>query len=147
MNLQTKIKLPDIPNPNSYAGFLFWQKSNSWEKYINSILKQFKLNQAEYLHLVSLFWLQNNQPQVVQADLAQYTGVTSMGTSKILVKLEKLDFISRFTGDDSRSKAVTVTQNGLKVLMETANEIGKADKLFFSEQDKSTFINYLAKLK
>ena len=143
MALPNKTSFPD---PTDYAGFLIWQKSNSWGRTVNSELKKIGLNQAQYFHLISLFYLLNTQKEVTQVGLAEYTGTTFMNTSKIINGFEKIDLIKRQIGKDSRSKSLSITQKGLDVLILGATTMGDLDASFFPETDKIKFINYLKKL-
>lgn len=134
------------PVPTDFAGFLLWQAANKWEKYINLQLRETGLNQADMLHLISIFHLLQISSQVSQVQLADYTGVTTMSVSKILTKLTKYDLITRKTGSDSRSKSISLTENGLKILQECANRMRDADKKFFAPKAKPQFIDYLNNL-
>jgi DNA-binding MarR family transcriptional regulator len=134
------------PNPSQYAGFLVWQTANKVEKYINFQLKEFGLNQAEILHLISLIHLLQTQAEVSQTQLADYTGVTTMSVSKILTKLEKLEYITRSIGSDPRSKSVVITKSGFELLIKCATTMHQIDSNFFPPKSKQTFINYLTNL-
>lgn len=128
-------KSASIPNPSHYEGFTTWQTANKWEKYVNSYLKQFNVNQAEAFHLISLAWLLNNKEEVTQTDLAQYVGTTQMNTSKILKKLEMRGLITRLTGTDSRSKALLITDTGQENLRTSAVGLNEANHQFFHNKD------------
>jgi DNA-binding MarR family transcriptional regulator len=134
------------PDPSQYAAFLLWQTANKLEKYINLQLKEFGLNQAEVLHLISLFHLLQTQTEVSQTQLADYTGVTTMSVSKILTKLEKLEYISRAAGSDPRSKSVIITKSGFELLIKCANTMHEIDSNFFPVKAKEQFIQYLTQL-
>lgn len=129
--VEKSVSAVSIPNPNNYEGFTLWQRANKWEKYVNSYLKQFNLNQAEAFHLISLAWLLNNKGEVTQTDLAQYVATTAMNTSKILKKLEINGLITRLTGTDSRSKALLITEVGQEILRTSALGLGEANNQFF----------------
>jgi hypothetical protein len=81
--------LNDEVNPMNYPGFLFWQKANVWEKYVNNQLKQFNVTQSEVLQLISLVVLLDKKVEVLQVDLVEFTGVGAMTVSKIFKILEK----------------------------------------------------------
>lgn len=135
------------PVPSDFAGFLLWQAANKWEKYLNTQLKPFGLNQAEVLHLISIFHLlQSQSEEITQSVLAQYTGVTAMSVSKILTKLEKQGLILRSVGTDSRSKSVLITKIGEKLLIQTAQILSKANDDFYPSKSRPKLINYLNNL-
>jgi DNA-binding MarR family transcriptional regulator len=131
------------PNPYNFPGFLLWVAANKWEKRINSVLSNSGLNHGEILHLISLYSLILSQEEVTQTQLAEMTGTTTMGVSKILTKLQKLGFITRAQGKDPRSKAINITEKGNLVLLSTATTLGQTDSDFFPAKGKTEFINYI----
>jgi DNA-binding MarR family transcriptional regulator len=124
--------IPDAPNPEEFAGFLIWQLSNKWEKYVNQKLKEFNTNQGECFHLISVLQLSKERDEVTQVDIAQVTGGSIMNTSKILKNLEQKQWITRQTASDPRAKKITVTEAGFKILIATATVLAKANADFYS---------------
>lgn len=142
------ISIPkDLPDPREFTGFLFWQKANNWEKYVNSQLEAYNISQSEIFQLISISILLNQQEEVTQVDIANFTGVPAMNVSKVLKKLEKKEFITRQTGTDSRSKSLKITEKGLDVLIKSAKTLFKSNQNFFPAQNSEEFFNYLQKLK
>jgi DNA-binding MarR family transcriptional regulator len=119
------------PNPEDFAGFLIWQLSNKWEKYVNQQLKEFNASQGECFHLISILQLSMRLDEVTQVDIARVTGGSMMNTSKILKSLEKKQWITRQTASDPRAKKVEITEAGLAISKATARVLGKANELFF----------------
>jgi DNA-binding MarR family transcriptional regulator len=134
-------------NPRDISGFLLWQSANKWEKYVNSYLKEIGLNQSENFHLMCLNYLTRAGEEITQVGLAHFTGVTSMSVSKILKKLETQKIIKRFTGKDTRSKTLKLTEKGLELAVKSSEILDSADKLFFPSKDKQLYIDYLARLE
>ncbi|MBD2255950.1 MarR family transcriptional regulator [Pseudanabaena sp. FACHB-2040] len=144
MNLES---LPiDAPNPEDFAGFLIWQLSNKWEKYVNQKLKEFDINQGECFHLISILQLSKKLSEVTQVDIAHATGGSIMNTSKILKSLEKKQWITRRTASDSRAKKVTVTEAGIAVSIDVAKVLGTANQDFYSTNHTQEFIAILQKI-
>jgi DNA-binding MarR family transcriptional regulator len=137
------MKTNPIPDPRNYAGFLIWQTNNSWEKFVNQKLKEFDLNQSELLHLISIMWLLEQYKEVNQTNLASFTGVTTMSVSKILRKLEKLNFVVRQTGLDSRAMSVRVSKLGKELLLKTVPILTTAHEEFYNAVGDQAFIKYL----
>jgi DNA-binding MarR family transcriptional regulator len=137
------MKTNPIPDPRNYAGFLIWQTNNSWEKFVNLKLKEFDLNQSELLHLISIMWLLEQYKEVNQTNLASFTGVTTMSVSKILRKLEKLNFVVRKTGLDSRAMSVNVSKLGKELLLKTVPILTTAHEEFYNVVGDQAFIKYL----
>jgi DNA-binding MarR family transcriptional regulator len=138
---------PTHPNPKEYPGFLIWLVSNKWEKYVNKVLSVHNLNHGEVLHLISLKTLLLESKEVTQSNLAQYTETTTMGVSKILNSLEKLGYIARIQGTDSRSKSVSITPSGDTILIATAQLLNNANSAFFRANPSTNFIQQLTKLQ
>lgn len=136
----------DAPNPEDFAGFLIWQLSNKWERYVNQKLKAFDTHQGEVFHLISILQLSKKLDEVTQVDIARVTGGSIMNTSKILKSLESKDWITRQTASDSRAKKITVTEAGFTVLLGTAEVLGKADETFYSKGRTPDFIATLVQI-
>lgn len=130
----------DAPNPEDFAGFLIWQLSNKWEKYVNQKLKEFNINQGESFHLVSILQLSQELSEVTQVDIANATGGSIMNTSKILKSLEKKQWITRQTASDSRAKKVAVTEAGIAISIDIAEVLAAADEAFYSTERTPEFI-------
>ncbi|AFY57865.1 transcriptional regulator [Rivularia sp. PCC 7116] len=134
-------------DPVNHAGFLIWQVANNWEKQINNELKEFGLNQAEYFHLVSLFWLLENQEEVTQTEIARFADTIPMNTSKIMTKFEKKGLITRVAGSDSRSKSLCITESGEQIAIQATARLSRLSEQFFDKDDDNNFLNYLKYLK
>jgi DNA-binding MarR family transcriptional regulator len=139
-----KIIIPNnAPNATDYPGFVLWQKSNNWERKINDLLKPYNTTHSEILQLISIMTLARLQDEVIQIQLIALTGVTPMHTSKILIKLEKNNLITRSTGIDTRSKSIEVTDAGMKLLFDTAPILQEANNNFFPKENLEIFKKYL----
>ncbi|MBD3887173.1 winged helix-turn-helix transcriptional regulator [Phormidium tenue FACHB-886] len=135
-----------LPNPEDFAGFLIWQLSNKWEKYVNQKLKEFNINQGECFHLVAILQLSKKLSEVTQVDIAHATGGSIMNTSKILKSLEKKQWITRQTASDSRAKKVTVTEAGIAISINVAKVLAEANQDFYSTNHTPEFIATLQKI-
>jgi DNA-binding MarR family transcriptional regulator len=136
----------DALNPENYAGFLIWQLSNKWEKYVNQKLKEFNTNQGECFHLIALLQLSTRLSEVTQVDISEVTGGSIMNTSKILRSLEQKQWITRQTASDSRAKSVAVTEAGLQVAIATTEGLAAANQDFYDQHHTPAFIATLQKL-
>lgn len=136
----------DAPNPEDFAGFLIWQLSNKWEKYVNQNLKEFNINQGESFHLVSILQLAKKLSEVTQVDIANSTGGSIMNTSKILRSLEKKQWIVRQTASDSRAKKVAVTEAGIAISVEIAAVLAAADESFYGVNRTPELIDALQQI-
>lgn len=136
----------DVPSPDDFAGFLIWQLSNKWEKYVNQELKKFDINQGECFHLISILQLSKKLDEVTQVDIAQVTGGSIMNTSKILKSLEKKQWITRQTASDSRAKKVTITEAGIAISIDVAKVLEEANQRFYSKNHTQEFIATLQQI-
>jgi DNA-binding MarR family transcriptional regulator len=139
--------IPNVPDPRTYIGFQLWQKSNLCEKYINSQLKKYQITQSEIFPLISLAVLINQSGEVTQVQLSDFTGISVMSISKILKTLEKKNYISRTTGKDSRSKALEITEDGMQILINSAQTLQEANTKLFPDDNSKQFYNYLLAIK
>jgi DNA-binding MarR family transcriptional regulator len=142
-----QLKSISFSSPLEYPGFLIWQKANVWEKYINDILKQLHITQSEIFQLISLATLLRQHDEVRQIDLVSFTGASPMSVSKILKILEKRDLITRTTGVDTRSKALGITEVGMRMLIDSTHLLFEANKTFFSEENLEQFKHYLQNIQ
>lgn len=133
----------NAPNPEDFAGFLIWQLSNKWEKYVNQQLKEFNTNQGECFHLISIMQLSARLSEVTQVDVARVTGGSIMNTSKILKSLEKKQWITRHVASDPRAKKVEITEAGIAIAQDTATVLGKANEVFFGVNHTEKLISML----
>ncbi|MBV6626368.1 MAG: MarR family transcriptional regulator [Rivularia sp. (in: Bacteria)] len=133
--------------PDNYASFLIWQVANKWEKRVNSELKEFDLTQAEYYQLASLFWLSQHQEEVTQTDIAKFADTIPMNTSKIMTKFEKKGLVKRVAGSDSRSKSLSITDNGEHIAIQATAKLNCLNEQFFDKDDDRNFLNHLKYLK
>lgn len=134
-------------DPTTYAGFLVWQTSNNWERFINSQLLVNSINQSELFHMIGLSWLTKENKLLTQASLSRFVGTTSMNTSKILKKLESLGYVSRKVGTDVRSNSISLTEKGNRIVMESAKNLDATEEKYYPREGKKEFISYLKKLK
>lgn len=146
MSSQISKKAANIPDPKEYAGFLLWQKSNNWEKFVNQQIKVFGITQTELFQLISLAILTMGQTEVTQVDLVKFTLTSPMSVSKTLKILEKNEFVKRIVGKDTRSKSILLTEKSESVLINSAEAIHLAEQSFFSQKGKDDFVSYLKSL-
>ena len=121
-------------DPTNYAGFLVWQTSNNWERFVNNQLLVNSINQSELFHMIGLLWLTKENKTLTQASLSRFVGTTSMNTSKILKKLETLGYVTREVGTDVRANSILLTVKGKKIVLESAKNLGAAEEQFYPSE-------------
>jgi DNA-binding MarR family transcriptional regulator len=143
----TAVQLPpNAPDPEQFAGFLIWQLSNKWEKFVNQKLKAFNTNQGECFHLIAILQLSPKLSEVTQVDIANVTGGSIMNTSKILKSLEQKQWITRERASDPRAKKIAVTAAGFLISVEMANVLQAANAQFYSLQHTPELISALQQI-
>lgn len=86
---------------------------------------------------------------VTQQQLADYANTNKMMTYKVLIVLEKKDFIERIKDTaDSRAKQLKITDKGKQALKVAYQVAQKVNNLFFNDviKDKAVFDDLLLRL-
>ncbi len=115
------------------TGFLLWQVTSLWQRHLNALLKKHNLTHAQFVVLVSSYWLDIISPPVTQVKIARHAKMDVMLTSNILKTLEKKKLVLRSHSKiDTRAKEVTVTQTGIALVHPALEEVEAFDEKFFS---------------
>lgn len=124
------------------TGFLLWQVTSLWQRNLNVLLKKHNLTHAQFVVLVSSYWLAIIASPVTQVKIATHAKMDVMLTSNILKTLEKKKLVLRSHSKiDTRAKEVKVTQKGIAVVHPALEEVEAFDKTFFNalKRDLSAF--------
>jgi len=114
-------------------GFLLWQVTTLWQRGIKKALDSIEITHPQFVLLASLLWLSRQKESVTQIDLSQHSKIDPMTTSTVIRTLERKELIERQEHHtDTRAKAITLTNNGLKVTRQAIKIIEKFDTDFFS---------------
>lgn len=114
-------------------GFLLWQVSSMWQRQINAGLKQFDLTHAQFVLLASMTWLAGGEKPLTQIDLANHAKMDVMMTSNVLRTLEEKGLILRKPHPtDTRAKALSITAQGRKLVIQAIEVVEKIDHEFFN---------------
>lgn len=120
-------------NPESSTGYLLWQISNLRQRKINTELIDIQLTYPQFVVLVGIHWLQENKETVNQVLLINYTKMDKSVVSSVLKLLEKKSYVNRETApQDTRSKTLTLSNNGINKLDEAMETIQLIDKKLFN---------------
>ena len=96
--------------------------------------------------LAALGYLQQQQEEVNQIDIAVNTDMDVMTVSTIVRNLEKQALINRNVSKiDSRAKVITITSQGSFVLNQALKIVEDIDRTYFSvlKEDKNVFNDLL----
>ena len=138
-------------SPNDSPGFQLWQVYGLWHRAINKALASCQLTHAQFLLLSSLQHLSSVNKAVTQVDLSNHATLDAMSTSKALRLLAGKLLIERNASvTDQRSKAISITAEGEKVLKTATKFITKAEVDFFTalrkEKHLGKFSEYLKEI-
>lgn len=134
--------------PEENSGYLLWQVTMQWQLSMNRALGKMGLTLTQFSLMAGLYWLSKKQT-VSQQQLADYANTDKMMTSKVLMVLEKKQFIERVKDpSDSRAKQLKMTDTGVQALRESYRIVEQVDGVFFKDvvKDKVLFDSLLMRL-
>ncbi len=118
-------------------GFLLWQVSKLWQRYLNSVLEELSLSSTQAIILGNIVRLTGNKKDVTQIMLSEITKVDPMTTSQAIRTLERKKLIKRITSKvDKRAFYVLPTPKGVEVTMQALQRIVRAHEAFFKPLEK-----------
>ncbi len=127
-----------IENVRTAPGFLLWQMEMCWQRIINKALLEVDLTYTQFIVLSICGWLTKENNSVYQHQVAKYSGIDRMMTSRILSSLENKEYIHRIKIDgDARAKLVIFTDKGKKVLDLSLKTVSDMEANFFKLSDKN----------
>lgn len=137
ITVQATDKVEDAP------GFLLWQIEMCWQRIANQTLANYDLTYTQFIVLRISEYLNQNSNSVYQHQVAKFSRIDRMMTSRILASLEKKGFVEREKlSGDARAKLVILTPKGKVVLKESHNALSAAESAFF-KQGGSNFVKFM----
>lgn len=125
-------KISQFEGPEQSPGFLLWQVSTDWRRLIEAALAEIGLTHPQFVLLASLGWLNRNQSEVTQVELARYCRTDITMTSQVLRKLEQKGYVERrLRAGNERSKFPKVTESGSKLIERAIPLVEEVDGYFF----------------
>ncbi|WP_207429719.1 MarR family winged helix-turn-helix transcriptional regulator [Pedobacter sp. SYSU D00535] len=123
---------PLFDNVESAPGFLLWQIEMCWQRSVNQALSSFDLTYTQFIVLFISESLTLKNKHVYQHQVARFSRIDRMMTSRILSSLEKKQFIERDKlSGDARAKLVILTEKGKEVLQRSLKAVSAAEEGFF----------------
>jgi DNA-binding MarR family transcriptional regulator len=119
--------------PEDSLGYLLWQTAHGWMRRLNGELLGMGLTHLQMIALGSTLWLTRIGGAPSQARLAEFCAMDPMLISKVVRTLEKKRAIVR-TPDprDTRSKLLSVTDEGKRIILQCIPVIERAYEKFFA---------------
>jgi len=137
ITLQAKDHVENTP------GFLLWQTEMCWQRIANHTLASFDLTYTQFIVLRISDNLNQNSDTVYQHQVAKFSRIDRMMTSRILASLEKKNFIEREKlRGDARAKLVVLTSKGESVLNKSHQALTEAENAFF-KHGSDNFVKFM----
>lgn len=139
-----------ISFPTESPSFLLWQVNTIWNnKKKEAINKIADISQLQYMILANLNWLNEQNGETTQIQLANHLGMESMNISQALKILEKNGYVLRKQHTaDTRAKAVELSKKGKEIQQKIDEKINEAESSFFNVlgDEKEVFKTIIQKL-
>jgi MarR family transcriptional regulator, organic hydroperoxide resistance regulator len=135
------------------TGFLLWQVTKLWQREIKKELEKYNLTYSEFIFLTGTYWLILNKQIVTHILLSSHVKMNQMRASIDLRRLQNKGLLKQHEHlTDTRSKIITLTDAGLKVIKEVVNAVELFDQVFFQpladkENDLNVKLNVLLENK
>ena len=130
-------------------GFLLWQVSKLWQRYLSAALEDLGVSSTQAIILGNVVRMAGQNKEPTQVLLSQITKVDPMTTSQALRTLEKKKLIRRVVSkEDKRAYFVRATAKGVSVTSEALDRMIAAHLAFFKplESQLDAFSNNLQQL-
>ncbi|WP_256011311.1 MarR family winged helix-turn-helix transcriptional regulator [Desertivirga xinjiangensis] len=122
----------DTSNIEHTPGFLLWQIEMCWQRNVNQVLSAYSLTYTQFIVLYISETLTKDEKKVYQHQVAKFSKIDRMMTSRILASLEKKGFIKRIKlSGDARAKLVSLTTKGKEALSTSLEAVTEAENTFF----------------
>lgn len=136
--------------PEDSPGFLLWQTTITWQRLIKKALEPYDIAHAQFVILAILLWFEQNNRDITQVLIVNWSKLDKMTVSKSLKKLSNQKLISRTEhAMDTRTKTVSLTKQGKNLVCQLIPIVEKIDAEFFgmiSVDEQQGLIQILSKL-
>jgi DNA-binding MarR family transcriptional regulator len=113
--------------------------TNLWQREIKKALEKHGLTHSQFVLLASIHWLTLSNQDVTQILLSSHTKIDPMTTSTVLRTLQTKGMVKRQEHQtDTRAKTVSLTEKGIKTVIQAVKTVEKFDDDFFSPLGKQT---------
>jgi DNA-binding MarR family transcriptional regulator len=140
-------KFSQFAIPEDSPGFLLWQVTHLWQRYVESALMELDITHRQFVLLAGIGWLKSEGNTVTQVQVADFCKIDAMLVSQVVRKLEQKQLVQRLPHPtDTRAKALDLTVDGKQVLAQALPLIEKLDAQFFKCGDRSILLAELTNL-
>ncbi|PQL90728.1 MarR family winged helix-turn-helix transcriptional regulator [Apibacter adventoris] len=126
---------------NDITGFLLWKVNNYWQREFKKKFEKLELTHSQLFLLFGILHMNSLNKEVTQKDISVKAGIDPMTTSTVLRTLQKKGWINRkYNKKDSRTKLISITQNGKQIIEEASKIIHEFNNSFFKPlEDKQKY--------
>jgi DNA-binding MarR family transcriptional regulator len=111
---------------------LLWRTTLYWQRQIQAALRPHDLTHVQFVLLASGWWLQGQQGEPTQAEIAQQAATDPMMTSQVLRRLETRKLLKRRPDPtDSRARRIALTAAGRRLLAQALTDVEAVYAAFF----------------
>lgn len=133
--------------PEDSPGFLLWQTTITWQRYIKKALDPYQISHAQFVILAIVLWFEGKKRESTQVLIVRQSKLDKMTVSKSLKKLASMGLIKRAEHEkDTRAKSVHLTEKGKSLASKLVPVVEKIDERFFGvidEKSQRQLINLL----
>ncbi len=133
--------------PEDSVGYLLWQVLHIWQRQASEGLSAIGLTHMQFTLLAGIGWLARHGDAPTQAGVAAHCQVDAMTVSQVVRKLEAKGLVTRTDHpDDTRAKALRLTDAGMAALKAALPTIERMDDAFFDPADRARLTAELMRL-
>lgn len=122
--------------PEDSPGFLLWQTTIMWQRFIKRALDPYQISHAQFVILAIVLWFEGVKKEPTQVLIVRQSKLDKMTVSKSLKKLAGLGLVKRAEHEkDTRAKSVHLTSKGKALASKLVPIVEKIDEKFFSVID------------
>ena len=126
-----------IGDAGESPGFLLWRVTQRWQRTIVAALRPLDLTHAQFVLLMSTWWLVDHDGPPTQQAVADHAGTDPMMTSQVLRKLADRDLVVRKPDPaDARARRLELTAAGRQLLTAALADVERADREYFAAAGK-----------
>jgi DNA-binding MarR family transcriptional regulator len=133
--------------PGESPGFLLWRVTGAWQRAMASALAPLGLTHVQFVLLACSWWLGRDGTPPNQAQVAAQAGADVKTASEVFARLEAKGLLTRRVDpNDSRAKAIDVTNAGRILAEHAVTVVENADARFFAGVDTAAAVALLQQL-
>lgn len=121
-----------VEKPEDSLGLLLWQTTLLWQRQIRDFLDPCGITHPQFVIMAILLWHDEHDEIVNQVTIVNMSKLDKMTVSASLKKLTIQGYVYREENKvDTRSKSVSLTGSGKKLIRQLVPQIEQIDSEFF----------------